>query len=185
MPDVEPTPDPTSGDGRHKAVRGDSQASTDARIVTNARIRQADTEDVDVLAALLEEIMVHHGVKPPSAGALRQTLQAILASTNHLFLVAETSGTIVGACSLIISMSTWSAGPVCELQDVIVTAQDRESGVGRKLIEAASALAAERGCVRLFLYAEPFNLGAHAFYRSLGLTEKTALYFERNLRPES
>lgn len=179
MPDVEPTPDPTSSDGRQKAVCGDNQDTTDARI------READTEDVDVLTALLEEIMVHHDVKPPPAGALRETLQAILASTSHLFLVAETSGTIVGACSLIISISTWSAGPVCEIQDVIVTAQDRDSGVGRRLIEAACALAAERGCVRLFLYAESFNLGAHAFYRSLGLAEKTSLYFERNLRPES
>ncbi|MHB9150249.1 MAG: GNAT family N-acetyltransferase [Thermoleophilia bacterium] len=179
MSDVEPTADPTSGDGRQEAVRGDSQDTT------TARIREADAEDLDVLVALLEEIMVHHGVTPPSADALRETLRAILASTTHLFLVAEASGTIVGACSLIISISTWSAGPVCEIQDVIVTAQDRESGVGRRLLEAASALATERECVRLFLYAEPFNLGAHAFYRSLGLTEKTALYFERNLRTES
>jgi hypothetical protein len=40
-----------------------------------------------------------------------------------------------------------------------------------------------RGCSRLFLLAEPWNLEAHAFYRSLGLSEKTCLYFERDLRP--
>lgn len=179
MSDVEPTADPTRHADPQKTVRGDN------RDATAARIRLADATDVDALATLLREIMVHHDAVPPSADALRETLHSILACTAHLFLVAEASGTIVGACSLIFSISTWSAGPVCEIQDVIVTAQNREAGVGRRLLEAASALAAERGCVRMFLYAEPFNLGAHAFYRSVGLMEKTALYFERNLRWES
>ncbi len=146
-------------------------------------IREADAGDLDAVAALLGEIMTYHGVQPPPDRALRETLQAILASPSHLFLVADAGGTIIGACSLIISLSTWSAGRVCEVQDVIVHSRYRDSGVGRRLLEAASVAAAERGCVRLFLYAEPFNLGAHAFYRSLGLTEKTALYFERSLDP--
>jgi N-acetylglutamate synthase-like GNAT family acetyltransferase len=171
--------------GAADGVSLDATILEDGHDSTKVRIREADAGDLDALAALLEEIMAHHGVKRPSADALRETLRAILASTTHLFLVAETAGTIVGACSLIISISTWSAGSVCEIQDVIVTSRDRDSGVGRRLLETASAVAADRGCVRLFLYAEPFNLGAHAFYRSLGLTEKTALYFERNLRPES
>jgi hypothetical protein len=39
----------------------------------------------------------------------------------------------------------------------------------------------EQGCSRLFLTAEVWNLGAHAFYRGLGFDEKTCLYFERRL----
>ncbi|HZK48142.1 MAG TPA: GNAT family N-acetyltransferase [Thermoleophilia bacterium] len=148
---------------------------------TPARVRQADARDLDALAALLEEIMAHHGVTRPPEDAIRDTLRAILASTSHLSLVAEVAGNIVGTCSLIFSISTWSAGPVCEVQDLIVTARHRGTGVGRLLLEAARDAALDRGCVRLFLYAEPFNLGAHAFYRSLGMEEKTALYFERSL----
>lgn len=177
MPDVEPTTDV-------KAVEGpDSTGPADGHDSITVGIREADAGDLETLAALLAEIMVHHGAQPPPGRALRETLQAVLASPTHLFLVAEAGDTIIGACSLIISISTWSAGLVCEVQDVIVRSRDRDSGVGRRLLDAASAVAAERGCVRLFLYAEPFNLGAHAFYRSLGLTEKTALYFERSLDP--
>ena len=127
--------------------------------------------------------MAHHGAQPPPDRSAPRDPAGRPRSPPHLFLVAEAGGAIIGACSLIISLSTWSAGRVCEVQDVIVRSRDRDSGVGRRLLEAASVAAAERGCVRLFLYAEPFNLGAHAFYRSLGLSEKTALYFERSLDP--
>ncbi len=85
-------------------------------------------------------------------------------------------------CALVFSISTWSASPVCELQDVIVTEEYRREDVGRGLIAAAEEIARARGCSRLFLLAESWNLGAHAFYRSLGLSEKTCLYFERDLR---
>ncbi len=50
-------------------------------------------------------------------------------------------------------------------------------------MSAAEAIARARGCSRLFLLAESWNLDAHAFYRSLGLAEKTCLYFERDLPP--
>jgi GNAT superfamily N-acetyltransferase len=96
-------------------------------------------------------------------------------------LVAESQGDLVGMCALIFSYSTWSATLVCELQDVVVTASHRRSRVGQGLVNAAEAVARARGCDRLFLMAEAWNLEAHAFYRGLGLAEKTCLYFERDL----
>jgi GNAT superfamily N-acetyltransferase len=85
-------------------------------------------------------------------------------------------------CALLFTYSTWSVGMVCELQDVIVNEPFRQNGVGQGMLEAAENLARERGCVRLYLLAEYWNLDAHAFYRSLGLAEKTSMYFERDLR---
>lgn len=134
--------------------------------------------------SLLHEIMEHHAVAPPEHSRLAATVSRIIAAPGHCFLVAETDGRLVGMCSLIFSISTWSAAPVCELQDVIVGREYRREDVGRGLVRAAEDVAQARGCVRLFLLAESWNFGAHAFYRSLGLQEKTCLYFERELNLE-
>jgi GNAT superfamily N-acetyltransferase len=145
--------------------------------------RQATPCDTTQVLSLLGEIMDHHGVTPPELAHLGATISTILAAPDHLLLVAEAQGRLIGMCALIFSQSTWSASPVCELQDVLVTQGHRRTDVGRGLMQAAEEIARARGCSRLFLLAESWNLDAHAFYRSLGLAEKTCLYFERDLRP--
>jgi GNAT superfamily N-acetyltransferase len=149
--------------------------------------RQATQADVPAVLSLLEEIMEHHAVSPPEPSRLAATVQTIIAAPDHCFLVAETAGAggtrhLTGMCALVFSMSTWSGTLVCELQDVVVTEEHRREDVGRGLVAAAEEIARARGCSRLFLLAESWNLGAHAFYRSLGMGEKTCLYFERDLR---
>ncbi len=147
--------------------------------------RLATPADNRHIVSLLTEIMHHHGVTPPASERLHSIVDAISASPDHFFLVADLDGAIVGMCALIFSYSTWSASPVCELQDVVVTAPSRRNSVGRGLLEAAEDLARDRGCSRLFLSAEGWNLEAQRFYRRLQLAEKTYLYFERSLLGES
>jgi GNAT superfamily N-acetyltransferase len=146
--------------------------------------RQAVPADAAGLLSLLAEIMEHHGVVPPGPDRLAATVATVLESPGHSLLVAEAHGVLVGMCALIFSYSTWSGSPVCELQDVVVTASHRRDRVGHGLVEAAEAVARARGCSRLFLLAEAWNLDAHDFYRSLGLAEKTCLYFERDVSAE-
>jgi N-acetylglutamate synthase-like GNAT family acetyltransferase len=143
--------------------------------------RLADKEDIPQLLPLLAEIMQHHGVAPPATDKLEAILETILSSSGHSVLVAESQGRLLGMCALIFSYSTWSSALVCELQDVVVTEPRRGESVGRGLVDAAESVARERGCSRLFLLAEAWNLQAHAFYRGLGLAEKTCLYFERGI----
>mgnify|MGYP000689971687 CR=1 FL=1 len=154
-------------------------------------IRIATPDDASAILALLAEIMQLHGVKPPARERLTAVVRAVLDRSareveaaslcDHSILVAEQQGTIVGMCALLFSLSTWSAAPVCEIQDLVVTTPHRRNDIGRGLLETAERLARQRGCSRLFLLAESWNLGAHAFYRRLGLAEKTCLYFERSL----
>lgn len=144
--------------------------------------RLATASDTAQIVLLLEEIMELHGVTPPAPTPLEATVATILGSQDHLILVADAADRLVGMCALVFSQSTWSASPMCELQDVIVTRSSRRADIGTGLIRAAEDIARSRGCTRLFLLAEYWNLDAHAFYRSLGLAEKTCLYFERDLR---
>ncbi|MCZ7662421.1 MAG: GNAT family N-acetyltransferase [Thermoleophilia bacterium] len=146
-----------------------------------ALYRKADPADIGAVLPLLVEIMTHHGVAPPPEPALRDIVDQVLRSPDHSLLLAELDGEAVALCALLFSLSTWSAGPVCELQDVVVRHDHRGRGVGRGLLAAATEHARARGCKRLFLTAEAFNLPAHAFYRASGLQEKTVLYFEAPL----
>jgi len=146
--------------------------------------RPAVPADLPQITALLREIMEYHDVPPPEAAALDACVTAILGAKEHLFLVADEEGRLVGMCALLFSMSTWSAAPVCEIQDFVVTRSRRRQDVGRGLMQAADAIARGRGCVRLFLLAEYWNLDAHAFYRRLGLSEQTCLDYERDLRTD-
>jgi GNAT superfamily N-acetyltransferase len=149
--------------------------------------RPATSSDLPALVGLLEEIMTHHGVNLPRREDLERTLAEMLAEAEistrprYLFLVAEDRGRVIGTCSLIFSLSTWSTGEVCELQDVVVSKDERHAGVGHALLQAATKVARSRGCLRVFLQAEAANLDAHAFYRSQGFDEKTALHFEHDL----
>lgn len=144
--------------------------------------RLADRSDLAQVLELLREIMAHHGVASPPDPELAACVGSIIDSPDHLFLLARKGGRTVGMCALLFSMSTWSAAPVCEVQDLIVTEQSRGNDVGRGLLDEASRIARERGCTRLFLLAEYWNLDAHAFYRQVGLAEQTCLDFERDLR---
>lgn len=154
--------------------------------------RPATPSDAPAVMSLLAEIMRLHGVSPPDRDRLAAVVDAILdaprpgrdghAAPDHSILVAESRGRTIGMCALVFSLSTWSAAPVCEVQDLVVAEAHRRGDVGRGLIEAAQRVARDRGCARLFLLAESWNLDAHAFYRSLGMAEKTCLYFERALR---
>lgn len=147
--------------------------------------RQAEANDGPALVDLLREIMHHHGVAAPGGADLQSVVRAALESPYHAFLVAEEGGTVVGMCALVFSLSTWSAALVCELQDVVIREESRRNKIGAGLIRAAEEIARRRGCARLYLLAESWNLDAHAFYRNLGMTEKTCLYFERALREPS
>jgi len=144
--------------------------------------RPALPPDTPQVLSLLGEIMRHHGVEPPEEERLTATVSSIMSAADHMILVAEQNGRLIGMCALVFSLSTWSASPVCELQDVLVTEDQRRADVGRGLVESAAEIAIDHGCTRLFLLAESWNLDAHAFYRGLGLSEKTCLYFERDLR---
>lgn len=147
--------------------------------------RPALPSDLPQVAALLLEMMHEHGVSGPDAAELQAVLAPMLSARDQLLLVADIDGRAVGTCSLHFTLNTWAAAPSSELQDIVVTGDLRGTDIGRGLVEAASAEALKRGCTRLFLLAEAWNLDAHAFYRSLGLEEKTCLYFERDLRDRS
>jgi GNAT superfamily N-acetyltransferase len=83
--------------------------------------------------------------------------------------VADEDGEVVGLCQVLIFQHFQHAGGwCCELESVHVRDDRRSHGIGSKLLEAAEALARERGCYRMQLTSRNVRLDAHRFYLANG-----------------
>ena len=62
----------------------------------------------------------------------------------------------------------------------MVTARRRSQGIGRRLLDASTAWARERGCTHLELNSAVTRKDAHRFYLACGMTQ-TSLNFGREI----
>jgi GNAT superfamily N-acetyltransferase len=128
-------------------------------------IRVARPEDAPALARLLEAF---NGPVVSSEQALSR-LRAI-EGLETVFL-AEIDGTPAGLASVRIVPFLSDDVPYAELTELYVEPDYRRRGVGRALMTWVEALARQRGAPELFLLTGRKNLGAQAFYRTLGFAE--------------
>lgn len=82
-------------------------------------------------------------------------------------VAAEDGGTVVGFALWYIRFSTWT-GCRLYLEDIVVTAERRGEGIGRRLFEATLAEARVRGYVGMTWQMLGWNEGARRFYDRFG-----------------
>lgn len=106
------------------------------------------------------------------------------------FLAPSDSGVLLGAWDgeqllgytcLYWTFSSVSAIETVLMNDLFVDSGARGKGVGRALIEAARAVARERGCERLEWSTAPDNATAQRLYDSFGAEKST--WLEYSLEP--
>lgn len=88
---------------------------------------------------------------------------------------------VVGMCMLVALPDPWTGRFSAEIRALVVDPVHRRQGVGRSLLVAAIGWARNRNCAYLCLVGEPGNRKAQAFYRNVGMKEKSARYFELSL----
>ena len=124
-------------------------------------VRFARPDEADALTALCKRSKAHWGY---DAGfmALSEaslTISPDLIASGRVYL-AERDGVLAGMASL-----EPLEDHVFDLLHLFVEPEEIESGVGRQLFEAISALARSLGGKRLSILADPY---AEAFYKRLG-----------------
>lgn len=103
---------------------------------------------------------------PPEVSA--DTWARFLApAPNHIGLIAEAEGATLGFAHAILHPGTWSAKPVCYLEDLFVNESARGRGVGRALIEALAERGRAEGWLRLYWQTASDNATARALYDKL------------------
>jgi ribosomal protein S18 acetylase RimI-like enzyme len=129
--------------------------------------RPATGEDVPALLALFAEL--HLEDPAPSAPAAAAAWRAIEDQTGRTVLVAESGGGVVGTldCTTLPNL-TRGARSFMLVENVVVAAGHRRSGVGAALMEAALGIARRTQCYKVQLLSRDSREAAHAFYESLG-----------------
>ncbi|WP_091311542.1 GNAT family N-acetyltransferase [Amycolatopsis tolypomycina] len=129
--------------------------------------RLATEADVPALLALLREL--HPDDVVPSATAAAAAWRAIAGQPGRAILLAEVDGVAAGTvdCATLPNL-TRGARPFMLVENVVVAARHRRSGVGAALMAAAFAVAGEAGCYKVQLLSRSGRDAAHAFYESWG-----------------
>lgn len=131
------------------ATRWDREALT-RMVVTLAEQHHAET-DVETVASAFERA---------------------LANPDFVrFCVAERGKELVGVASLHTGFSTWRASAMGSVQDVYVVPEARRSGVATAMFAFMMEHARRRGWCRLQLDVQHDNVGARAFYESVGMQD--------------
>lgn len=126
-------------------------------------IRTATLDDAAALAVLLGELGY-----PTSAKQAATRLAGLQRTTCAVTYVATRAGGICGLATVHSHASLNRDEPAVQLTLLVVSAQVRGSGAGKRLVQAAEAWARDHGAQRLVVSTAVHRAGAHAFYETLG-----------------
>lgn len=139
-------------------------------------IRLATSADIDGLCSLLNQLFAQEAEFIPDHQAQSRGLRLIVEQPSvGEILLAEVDGHIVGMVNLLYSVSTALGTPVALLEDMVVDASQRGSGLGSQLLQAAVEHAKSRGCRRITLLTDGDNHDAQRFYARQGFAPSSML----------
>jgi GNAT superfamily N-acetyltransferase len=132
-------------------------------------IRKATVGDIRRLTELLEQLFVIEADFTVEPQKQRRGLELMLGdATNRCILVAESAGTVVGMCTAQLVVSTAEGALSGWVEDLVIDAGFRGSGIGRTLLAAVQEWCYTQGATRVQLLADRENAPALAFYRKRG-----------------
>jgi GNAT superfamily N-acetyltransferase len=136
----------------------------------------ATERDLSAMADLLYELFTLESDFKPERAKQIAGLELVLKTPaiGQLF-VLRVDGEVAGMANALITVSTAEGTRVVLLEDVIVAAKHRGSGLGRRLVERVCAWAKNQGMTRITLLADKDNVSALKFYETLGFVESAML----------
>jgi ribosomal protein S18 acetylase RimI-like enzyme len=136
----------------------------------DAKIRNAQPEDLESLTALLRELFSIEADFAVDADRQRRGLAMMLDGClkHRCVKVAELEGEVVGMVTAQLLISTAEGGIVALVEDMVVDSRYRGRGIGCQLMDAIESWSRERGASRLQLLADRTNFSALDFYDKIG-----------------
>lgn len=139
--------------------------------MTEIVFRRAVAADVPAIVALLADDRLGAAREKPGDPAYGAAFAAIAADPNQLLAVAERDGAVVGCLQLtfipgLSHRGAWRG----QVESVRVSATQRGTGLGRRMLGWAIGECRARGCTMVQLTSDASRTDARRFYEALGFT---------------
>jgi N-acetylglutamate synthase-like GNAT family acetyltransferase len=134
------------------------------------RVRTARESDLPDLAALYNELHLDsYGKLAVPRTRMRRAFRRLASDRHHRILVAERGGKVIGTLHLIVVPHLGHGlRPFGVVENVVVSASERSSGVGQALMAAVGEVARRAGCYKITLTSNVRRRRSHRFYARLG-----------------
>lgn len=142
------------------------------------QFRDATRQDLDAIVALLADDELgktRERFETPLPDCYETAFQAIQRDPNSRLLIADDDGTVAGCLQItMIPNISHQGGWRALIEGVRIAADQRGSGLGRKMFEHAIGLARDKGCRMVQLTTDKARPDAFAFYENLGFKHSHA-----------
>ena len=136
--------------------------------MADVTVRLATENDVTQLLPLIRSLVASCNEPLPKEGKMAEVVTRQINSDNHEYVIAETSGHVLGCLLACYYLSTWAAAPYAIIQDFVVEEDWRNQGVGSTMIAYARDRARIKGCVRIDLMIQAQRIQAKQFFHRWG-----------------
>jgi GNAT superfamily N-acetyltransferase len=168
------------GFGRINAVAVRDLAPIDRPAAADVEIRVAVSDELDVVERLVDEEAVFHAASPMfrpyrrqhTAEAVRAELTTLLAGDDHAFLIARRHGNDIGVVSIGPGLGSPLYVPdgAAYIAAAAVLPDQRGSGAGAALVDAAFTWARDHGHRAACLHFSTANAISTSFWIGVGFT---------------
>ena len=144
-------------------------------------IRPALAADAERLTALLVAQLREHDIPTPASHVAASIAATLGDPARGFILAAEVDGVVEGVAYVSFATPLEHAGEVAWLEELYVTPEQRNSGLGRGLVEAVAARAEARGCVSIELEVTAEHARAARLYEREGFQPMRRAHWVRPL----
>jgi ribosomal protein S18 acetylase RimI-like enzyme len=135
-------------------------------------VRETRMEDTEVVVSLIRELGEMNGDRT-DLGV--EDVKYFLKIPGNIILLAEEDGQVVGLLSYTVSFDLWHAGDCCLIRELIISAGNRQQGLGGLLLQEVFRRAASNHWMEVSVSTMPDNLPAISFYKKHGMTDEAVL----------
>jgi N-acetylglutamate synthase-like GNAT family acetyltransferase len=144
--------------------------------MNNITIRKANKRDIDEILNLLYQLQRPKPKTISEGIAFRKRIFQYLDEKDKKIIVSEQNSKIIGLVSMMFLPRLNRTKLELYIPELVVSKDNRGSGVGKSLMESCVNMAKKKKCFRIRLESGNQREDAHEFYKKIGFEQSALSY---------